>query len=829
MAFYRAPSPFTAHLPAPRPLLCVLALQAAFLFAATPFATAAPSTTASAGAVDVQRDYTIAAGPLERALTSFASVAGVDFSAASTLLSGKSSAGLRGSYTVQQGFEALLRGQGLSLVRAANGAYSMRAGEAAAPAASTGTGSSSATLPAVTISATLEKESATGPVRGYVARRSLSGTKMDSALSENPQSVSVVTADEISDRNAESLDETLRYTVGVTPNQRPLGSDDSSLLRGFTIETTGILHDGMRNSGRTFGAAIEPYGLERLEVLRGPASVLYGQIPPGGVVNAVSKRPSLDAVREVGVEYGSYQRRQLKADVGGALDDDNTLLYRMVLLGREANTRLDHDRDNRLYFAPSLSWQAGAGTRLTLLARYERGNQQYAFPNQLAAPGPLGQVDPALNLMGYDNRFKRRNLMLGYELEHRINDTWSLRQNLRYNNMRNERTDVFPGGYGPDNRSITRYFMPLDAESKSVFADTQLQARFATGALSHNVLLGMDYARIRNLDDYANRIGFVSSIDLYNPVYARLELAPSATPRNSRLPSRQMGLYAQDQVKWERWVVTAGVRRDHAELASFNTNFRNGVGTTTTGYDQSAQATTGRLGAVYLLDGGWSPYASFASSFSPEIGNSINGGALKPSRGKQLEAGLRYEPVGQRASYSASVFDLTRNNVTTSSIGNPGLMQQSGEVSSRGLELEARAELAARLSLVAQYTYLDTEITSSNNGDQGLQQMGAPRHSASAWLRQSFTVADALPAFAGIGVRHLGAMRSNADEANLNVRNSSVTMWDAALGFSRGPWHFSLNINNVFDKQNLFDCGYLPGLCYRSAERTANVSAMYRF
>lgn len=814
--------------PAPvmRPTALALAIHAMLLGGPLAFtATTAQAQAQTAADTEGKRQYAIAAGPLERVLTNFASAAGVELSTEAQLLQGKSSAGLAGSYTVRQGFDALLRGQGLRLLTGTNGAYALQADmlQATPPAAAAAI---NATLPAITINASAERETATGQVRGYVARRSSSATKTDTALNENPQSVSVVTADEISDRNAESLDETLRYTAGVTPNQRPLGSDDSSLLRGFTIETAGILQDGLRNSGRTFGASIEPYGLERLEVLRGPASVLYGQIPPGGVVNAVSKRPSLDAVREVGLEYGSYQRRQLKADVGGALDEQGAWTYRVVMLGREAGTRLEHDRDNRLYFAPSLTWQIGAGTRLTLLARHERDNQQYAFPNQLQEPGSRGQIDPSVNLMGYDNRFKRSNTMTGYEFEHRFNDTWTLRQNLRYTHLKNERTDVFPLELNSD-ATVERYFRPVDTESNSLFADTQLQARFASGALSHLVLLGVDYANIRNRDDYIYKIGFITPLDLYQPLYAPQQKLPGANPTQARAPSRQLGLYAQDQLKWQRWVVTAGLRHDKATQSQTTTSVLTGA--VRPDYDQSPSATTGRLGAVYLFDNGWAPYVSYASSFSPELGTAVGGGALKPSRGKQFEAGVRYEPLGQRASYTAAIFDLSRDNVSTAASRNPGFLVQTGKVEARGLELEARTELASRLSLIAQYTYLATDIKQSNNGDQGLQQQGAPRHSASAWARQSFTVASTVPAYAALGMRFIGAMRSNSDGDSMNIRNGGMTQWDVALGITRGPWNLSLNVNNVLNKQTLFDCGYLPGLCYRSAERTANLSAMYKF
>ncbi len=242
----------------------------------------------------------------------------------------------------------------------------------------------------------VQGERANGPVNGYVARRSATATKTDTLLIESPQSVSVITSDEIGDRKAESLDEVLRYTAGVTPNMKSWAVDEFSLLRGFSLGTAGIFLDGLLTSGRAYAAPIEPYGLERLEVLRGPASVLYGQSPPGGMVNAVSKRPTLDVLREIGVEFGSYNRKQVKVDLGGPLDSQGVWTYRLTMLGRDANTRLDHDKDNRLYIAPALTWQPNADTKLTLLARYQKDNQQYAWQNQLQNPGALGQVDPSV-------------------------------------------------------------------------------------------------------------------------------------------------------------------------------------------------------------------------------------------------------------------------------------------------------------------------------------------------------------------------------------------------------------------------------------------------
>jgi len=808
------------------------AIRAALLLglAATPlvYAQAGAGPAPAAGAhPDTVRAYAIAAGPLDRVLTDFASAAGVELVVDAALTQHKNSAGLTGSFTAAQGFARLLAEHGLQAVRGANGAYALRPAVPAAlgSSAAGAAGAPVATLGAVTVVA--GSESATAPVRGYVARRAFSATKTDTPLIESPQSVSVITADEIGDRKAETLDEVLRYTAGITPNMKAWAVDEFSLLRGFDLGTAGIFLDGLLTSGRAYAAPIEPYGLERLEVLRGPASVLYGQTPPGGMVNAVSKRPSADAPREVGIEYGSYQRRQLKADVGGSLGDSGAWTYRVTLLARDANTRIVHDRDRRLYVAPALTWRPNADTSLTLLARYQQDDQQYQWPNQIEHPGAAGQADPRVSIGGRDNRWDRDNRMLGYEFEHRFNSVWKLSQNLRYSQFDRSETNLFHGPLQADGRTVQRRFSPRETHWQGVLADTRLHAAFAAGGVEHNVLFGVDYARSRTTNEYIYRVSMVAPFDLLAPDYSvRPPVLPAARPEVNLLPSTQTGLYLQDQIKWGRLVTAFGVRRDKADTSA--TVSYPGTGEAGfVAYDQSASATTGRVGAVYLLDGGWAPYVSYATSFAPEVGTSVTGDILKPSKGKQFEAGLRYQAPDSRATYTLSVFDLVRNNVTTAAPGVPGEVIQTGEVQSRGLETEARADVTRNVSVVAQYTYLDTEITRSNNGDRGLAQQSAPRHNASVWARYAFAAAPGVRGFGALGIRYIGKARSAFDSDNLNVGNPAMALLDGALGFDRGAWHVAINLNNVLDKQYLTDCG--GGLCYRSAERTVNVSASYRF
>ncbi|WP_229256748.1 TonB-dependent siderophore receptor [Duganella lactea] len=768
----------------------------------------------------VPRAYNIPAGPLNAVIARFSAESGVFVAADGALTNGKNSPGLAGTLTPQEALNRLLAGSRLQAV-AQGGGYVLK--ESAAPATVQRPDAALA-LPEVQVRG--ERETALGHVDGYVARRSATATKTNIRLIENPQSVSVITADELADRKVESLDEALRYTAGVTPNMKPWSVDEFSMLRGFELGTAGIFRDGLLTSGRAYAAPIEPYGLERLEVLRGPASVLYGQSPPGGMINAVSKRPSATAVHEIGVEYGSYDRKQVKADLGGALDQNGEWTYRLTMLGRNSGTRIDLDRDNRLYVAPALTWRPDAATSLTLLAQYQKDNQSYVWPNQLQNPGAQGQPSPSVNLGGRDNRWNRENHTFGYEFEHRFNDTWQIQQNLRYTELKRDETNVFPRVLQADGRSMTRLFYPRNSAWRGLQTDTRVQATFKTGALAHNVLIGFDYADNKTTDSFPYSITPMPNLDLYNPVYGDQQTAvPSPSPRYELYPLKQKGLYLQDQLAWDKWVVTAGVRRDRAD--NENTRVLPAAGTATQTYSQSASKTTRRLGGVYLFESGWAPYVSYSTSFSPEIGRDINGELLQPSTGRQLEAGLRYQPDHGNVSYTASVFNLTRKNVTTAATQDPNSLVQSGEVRSRGLELEARADILRNLSIVAQYTYLDSEITQSNNGDRGLAQMGAVKHSASVWAKYSHKLNDTALGYAGLGVRYFGKARSSMDYGNSNLTNPSLGMVDAAFGVEQGPWRYSVNFNNLFDKQVLLDCD--GKLCYRNAERTVNVSASYRF
>ncbi len=680
-------------------------------------------------------------------------------------------------------------------------------------------------LPAQDVRAKALKETATGPVAGYRATRSATATKTDTPLAETPQSISVITRQQLDDRGVSSVAESLRYSAGVTPGAFSYGGD-VFVMRGFNVDDEGLLLDGMRAFSNVFSSSIEPYGAERIEVLRGPASVLYGLATPGGVVNIVSKRPQAETLREVGVELGSYSRRQVNADFTGKLDEAGTLLGRFTFLGRKADTQYDWTRDDRLYIAPALTWKPDAATTLTFLASYNRDHQAYVWGSQYhvwgtAADGspvagrPIAQLPKDFNFSGPGVGFDRRMATAGWLLEHRLNDTLTLRQNLRYADIKTDRKEVWASYFGSglglqaDGRTLNRIGVFRPDRDRNLQLDNQAEWHFGTGPLQHTLLTGFDLRRVRFRSEIRTD-GVIRPLDLFNPSWVEPDWGAMHTiSSRDTTHQRQESLYAQDQVKLgEQWAFTAGLRRDRIRQDAKN---KNGVET-----DSGWMATTGRVGAVWLAGDGWAPYASWSTSFEPVA--SQQGRSFDPTSGKQFEIGTRWQPVGRPFSLLASLYDLRKTNVVMT-IDN--VLEQKGEVRSKGGEFEFTWTPQRNWDLISALTYTDARITRSSGTDQGKSVINIPKVTASVW--SMFKPAAVQGLGLGLGVRHVGDSRSSS----ATVRNPSSTLMDAALNYEAGPWLLALNVDNLFDKTVLTSCD--AALCTVAYQRSLRARATYRW
>lgn len=705
-------------------------------------------------------------------------------------------------------------------------------------------------LPEVSVSAGLPRAHA--PVRGFVAETAATATKTDTPILETPQSISVVTRDQIEAQAAQTLNSIMRYTPGVAVETRGVvGRLDQFTIRGFSAPT---FLDGLRTfGGRDANPTVDPYRLERVDILRGPASVMFGQSGPGGLVNLTSKRPTEQPYRELMLQGGTFGTFRAGADLSGALNESRTVLGRVVTSYSRSDTQIDHAREERYFIAPSITFRPTTDTAITVLGLYQRdpwGGTYGGVPAYGSAlPNPRGRISSSLwdGDPNFD-RLDRTQYQIGYLAEHRFNEALTARQNFRY--ARSEATYRQANGSTllPDYRTYTRGISSTDVTFDSIALDNQLEGRFRTGPLRHTVLAGLDYYNV-NSDTYSGtftQVG-VPSIDIFAPVYG-VRMPNLAYSTRARQEQNGTGIYAQDQIRIGPLAIQLGGRYDWYDSTTRNTTLATGV-TTRTPFDTSAF--TGRAGIVYLTSFGLAPYYSYTESFEPQTGTfspARGGGPFEPTTGQQHEIGLRYQPPGVNALFSAALFDLRRQNVTTQDPQDIRYSIQTGEVRSRGLELEAKASLALGLDVAASYTYLDSEVTSSNSTvtvDRGLgtrtstrPQRGTvptavPNHMASVWA--SYTFQEGSPAAGlgiGGGIRYVG--QTWGDPAN-TLRVGDYTLVDLMARYDLGRLSLSLqgaslqvNVNNLFDKEYVSSCATYQW-CWYGYRRTVLATVRHRF
>lgn len=691
---------------------------------------------------------------------------------------------------------------------------------AAAPAAGSqqsGT-DNMAVLPTVDIVG--QAETATGPVSGYLAKRSASATKTDTPILEIPQSVSVVTRDEMDARAATSVLEVLRYMPGAvteTHGVDPRGYEYFN-LRGFiNAQVTSNYLNGLRQAPGGFGMfRSEPYGLERIEVLRGTGSVLFGQGDPGGTINRVSKRPGNGTPNEVRVDVGSFDRRQVAADLSGKIDATGNLQYRVVGLALDSDTQFDYGNgisgnNDRQYFAPSLLWKISDNTSLTLLSEYTNdrsGSGRWTAQNRDGSQSHVMIGDP------YFDKQENEQWSVGYLLEHKLNANWSLRQNFRHAGLRSYYGSINPAGLSGNN--ITRSANMYYSRVKNTALDNQLQGDFNWGGVQHTLLVGLDWIR---MTDRENRYrGPAPALNVLNPVYGVAIPRPTVPFGDLDQRQTQTGIYAQDQVKFDnKLILTVGARYDRAkdQISNFLTR-------ATTRSDDDAFS--GRVGLTYMVTPELAPYVSYGTSFLPQIGQDFSGNAFDPMKAKQWEAGIKYQPANGKTLFTAAVFDLTKTNITTPDPRNLNFSILTGEARSRGLELEAKGEVAKGLNLTAAYSYTDSEVTRSNNNTLGKTPILVPKQSASLWL--DYVLRDGALSGLGMGVGARYTGKTWVESSNL-TENGTQTILDAVLHYTSGKWRYALNASNLANKEQTTCLAEPTRTCFWNPERTVQLSARY--
>ncbi len=689
------------------------------------------------------------------------------------------------------------------------------------PTAASGT-EASKELPAVQVRSSAEDPA--GPGVGYVAKRSTTGTKTDSALLTNPQSVSVVTRQQMDDQGAQTVDQALRYTPGVYSQD---GTDirfDQLYGRGFALDS---YLDGLHlyQSPRFATPRIDTYFMERIEVLHGPASVLYGQGSPGGLVNYVSKLPMEQPYHELMMQIGNHNNYELGFDLSGPVDKNGTVLYRLTGVARTAETQVSAIKDQRLAIAPSVTIRPNRDTTFTLQGSFQRDPNGGLF-NPVPAgatlfSNPNGQLGPD-KYFGDPDRdgMHRTQYWFGYQFDHAINDKVSVSQNLRYLHIDQHyyQTSV-TSALGSNQRTVSMWGN-VDNEHYTQFeVDTHAQAKVTTGAVQHTLLFGLDYQRSMLGDTEGNSV--LGTVDLYNPNFSSLPTQQANTRLDYSLST--VGVYAQDEARWRNWVLTFGVREDWTGGNQQTTLLTTGTGTT---YHSNDHAFTWRAGLAYEFENGIAPYISYSRSFQPVLGATYSGAPFAPTKGRQVEAGVRYQPKWFDGFFSLAAFTLTQDNVSVSDPNHLGSALQTGQIRSRGVELEAHANVTADVKVIASYTYLNQEVANTTTPSSlNKRPTIAPRNTASLWADYTFHRGPLRNFGLGSGVRYMSS--SAGDAANTFTVPGRVLV-DLGAHYDIQNWRLSLNLNNVFDREYISYCT-TASVCYWGASRTVLGTARYQW
>lgn len=699
----------------------------------------------------------------------------------------------------------------------------------------------------VDASASAPQESAWGPAPTIAAKRSATGTKTDTPIEKNPQSISVVTRQEMDIHQPASVKEALGYTPGVTVASRGASNTyDFVIIRGFSsvgLNQNNYL-DGLKMQGDFYNdAVIDPYMLERVELMRGPTSVLYGKSSPGGIVSMVSKRPTTEPLREVQFKMGTDSLFQTGFGFSDALDDSGTFSWRLTGMARSNNEQQINAEQKRYAIAPSFTWRPDDKTNFTFLSYFQNEPETgyYGWLPKEGTVQPLpngGHLPTSFNEGATNNTYSRNQKMVGYSFEHGFNDTFTVRQNLRFSEMKTAQKSAY--GTGLCNNSMNAYnayCQALTAAEQSHYlgrgtivdherlqnfsVDTQLQSKFATGEVSHTLLTGVDFMRMRN--DISALYGNAASLDLNNlPSMTEVDFG-TAEPYQLN-ESKQTGIYVQDQAEWDRWVFTFGGRYDWSKQA---TTVRSDNGYV----ERNDHQFTWRGGINYLFDNGISPYFSYSQSFEPNAFSlySVPRVAYAPSKGEQYEAGVKYVPKDMPVVLTGAVYQLTKTHNLMADPNNALNQVPAGEVRSRGVELEAKAAVTPSVNVTASYTYTDAEYTKDTTM-KGNTPAQVPKHMASLWGDYTFNSGPLSGLTLGTGGRLIGS--SYGDPAN-SFKVGSAAVMDAVVKYDLGRFgmygsSIALNVNNLLDREYVASCFETYG-CFWGAERQVVATATFRF
>ncbi|HEM8823746.1 TPA: TonB-dependent siderophore receptor [Raoultella planticola] len=674
-------------------------------------------------------------------------------------------------------------------------------------------------------------EDPTAPVKGIVATKTLSATKTAAGLVKTPQSVSVITRDQMAALDVTSVSQALRYSAGVFTEYRGSSNrNDEVFVRGFSYVPKYLdgLSYGATASSQT--GTMDPWLLERVELVRGPASVLFGQVNPGGLISMTSKRPTNQPVHEIQFRTGNDNLAEGAFDLGGPLSDDGHLLYRLNGIARSQNSQVEDYKETRVAIAPALTWYPNDATRFTLLTSYQK-DPDAGYRNFLPRYGTVNNVDGSYIPRDFNvsdpsyNQSWREQTLIGYEFEHQLNDMLTLRQNARYGTIKQKYRYLVYSSSEANSSVLSRRAQHEERQTDEFGIDNQLEAQFATGQLAHTVLSGLDYKTSKDKQYLGRAGGSQYDLDWRAPVYGvKVDESTFRTASDEQQNLDQVGLYLQDQLSLENWELLLSGRYDWAEVRT--TDF-----TDSSRSQKNDSKFTWRTGLLYAFDFGLSPYISYSTSFEPNLQTNRAPGVapFDPSEGKQLEVGVKYQPT-PTALMTLAMYNLTQSNVATWNSA-AGWYENSGKVRSKGVEAEAHATFFDNLNLIASYTWTDAEtVNTTVAGTEGKTPARIPTHMASAFTSYTLPNGALKSLTAGVGVRYIG---TSYGDAKNTFKVPAVDLYDAMVSYELGELSSSLkgakaqfNINNIADTKYVASCAG-DSACFYGVGRTVTMTVNY--
>ncbi|BCA56587.1 Ferrichrome-iron receptor [Nitrospira sp. KM1] len=781
------------------------------------------------------QQFDIPSQPLSGALKDFALAAGLQLSFNDDLAAGRVSPDVRGSYTNEQALQLLLAGSGLTyrfsggdtvIVErdSSSGIVPGMVGAGAAGAAAGAAAGMTATVqkpvkvPEIMVKDVKERDNDT---KSYVAEEANTATRTDTPIKDVPQSIQVITRKVIEEQRTFRLQNTLENISGINATESGASLYDSLIIRGFTATDRSYFRNGLIDPFAQFTAS-DTYNIRRIEVLKGPASVLYGQGDPGGVINLVTNRPLPNAAYMANVTLGNFNFYRSELDATGPLNASKTVMYRLNVAGQKAHSFIDYANRDLAAIAPAVTWLMGSRTTLTVEADYLRrwSNDPYGLPAQGSyLPNINGPIPRERSVtLGPFSTFNRTSYRVGYDLTHQFNNDWSIRNAYRHTIAEDDRNNLYASGttLDPDERTLQRFqvLQPAVNRRHAHSMITNLVGHLRFLEMDHTLLTGFEL-RQEKVDQFQFQFDAAPPLDLFAPNYGLPPLPFTNPPSSLTGDTQTAGFYAQDQITiLPQLKLLAGLRFDYVHQST-----NNSPGGTQPDQKADNNAVSPRVGVVYSPIEPWSLYASWTRGFQPNSPSNFNpnGDLFKPERSTQYEIGTKYFFLDNRVSATLAWYHLTRENLLTPSPDPAQAVQgfsvQTGEQRSQGIELDVTAQLTSGWNVIASYAYTDAEVTKDNTPALVNQRLSnVPYNKMTLWSTYYFQEG-ALKGFgAGGGIFAYTGRNATIFDPTLPEIPGYVRA-DGALYYNHelqpGNWLGAKMLNIAVNMRNLLDQRYV--------------------